>query len=158
MKRFTQFMLAILLGISLFNNVNAETREHSYHSQIMNEEQLKKANDLFLKGSQTINHDLIAQVIDEYSLWLDANKGKIDDKQFAQALRSRANAFIALGKQPDAIRDFQVSILYDPIAEVQFGLCFLQQEQMASKELSNCYHKTVQLFFAKKTDKKISLI
>lgn len=87
----------------------------------------QEANELLIKASNTDDENLIHQVKDMLSIWLQKNKNNSDKKLVAAVLRYRADAFMSLDEKNRGINDFQESIQYDPIAPIQFLICQLKK-------------------------------
>lgn len=154
MKLFVKLSLITLLGFPLFSNgsplIQAETSINKQQSQTT----LQEANRLFVEGSRTSNVQLIRQAKDKYSLWLNENDTTAKNEELVQALRSRASISIVLDDLDSAISDYKKSNQYDPIGEIQLGICFLEKKQgTKSTDLHNCYAEAVQIFAAHQTAK-----
>lgn len=135
-------LLSVIMLFSSVLFVSVSAKEAAIHRSI-----LKEADELFLKGNQTANLELIQQAKNTFSEWLDTNKESADKKTIARVLRSRANASLTLGELHLAAHDFQESNDYDSIGEVQLGLCLLNKTMAVdSVVLQHCYQKAVQIF------------
>lgn len=145
----------ILAGLVLLSGaISPSQAEPSVNTPSSNLHALQEAKQLFLEGNRTQNDMLVQQAKQKLSLWLKDNQHSADRKIVAEALRSRASISLALGDIPDTLNDYNRSIQYDPIAEVQFGICLLEKSLAATPQaLQTCYRKTVQLFADKQTAK-----
>lgn len=119
---------------------------------------LQEAKKTFLEGIKASDTKLVYQAIDKYSAWLKINSNNPDKKLVADVFRSRASAFITLNTLHQdtlnkAIRDYEKSIQYDPVGEVQFGICLIEKQQGNLSALHDCYVKAADLFLLKKVPK-----
>lgn len=152
MKATVKLKMISLFAVALLSS--ALLVSTSAKGQDLHQNMLQEADRLFLEGHQTANLTLIQQAKDKFTEWLDANKESENKETIARVLRSRANASLTLGELDLAAHDFQESNDYDPIGEVQLGLCLLNKTMAVdSVVLQNCYQKAVQIFTETNSDK-----
>lgn len=155
MKLLIKLSLIILSGLPFFSSANPLAQNETITAkQQQSQTTLQEANKLFVEGSSTSNAGLIHQAKDKYSLWLNEKNNTANHHEFVQVLRSRASLSMALGDINDAISDYKKSNQYDPIGEIQLGICFLEKKQGAiAADLQACYAEAVQMFTDKQTSK-----
>ena len=155
MKLFIKLSFITLLGLPLFCSGNPTVQvETNTTQQQQSQTTLQEANTLFVEGRRTSNTELIRQANDKYSLWLNDNDKTATNEERAQVLRSRASTSFVLDDLNSAINDYKKSNQYDPIGEIQLGICFLEKKQGAkSADLHNCYTEAVQIFASRQTVK-----
>lgn len=151
MKSLTALRTTTLLILSLlFSDITFSQAQQAVKT---NRVLLESAN-LLIKGNMTDDVKLIQQAKDTLSQWIKDNEHKSAPLMFAESLRLRANTSIALGEINDAIADYKKSNLYDPVAEIQLGLCFIEKEQgMSQPALHRCYNQSVVMFTIAHTPK-----
>ncbi|XKM14194.1 hypothetical protein RCS94_03245 [Orbaceae bacterium ac157xtp] len=150
MKRFLKLAVTTLFGIILLSGggliAYASVKQSVTQAEPM-ENLLQEANTLFIEGSQTVNPQLIQQAKNKLTVWLEANSESADKKKVAQVLRSRANVALALNEVSLTIDDFEKSSQYEPLGEIQLGLCLLSKKMgVGLTELQDCYQKAVTMF------------
>ncbi|WP_434779087.1 hypothetical protein [Neisseria sp. Ec49-e6-T10] len=149
------YFTVILISLTVNNLICASpTFEQQQIQQQENQNMFQEVNELLIQGRNSLNDDLVRQAKNKLSLWLKSSEQTLDHKTLAQALRTRASASMLLGEINDAIDDYKNSNQYDPIGEVQFGICLLEKTQGAKpSDLQSCYNKTVQIYADKQTTK-----
>lgn len=154
MKLFIRVCFLTLLGLPLFSNGNPIIQTETNTTKQQSQTTLQEANTLFVEGRRTTNTELIRQAKDKYSLWLNENDKTATNEELAQVLRSRASTSFVLEDLNGAINDYKKSNQYDPIGEIQLGICFLEKKQGTKPaELQNCYAEAVQMFADKQVTK-----
>lgn len=152
--------ILLILGILLFfSRKTIFQTQNLTHIPTQNTSSIiQKAKKLLVEGIKTSDPNLMYQAKDNYSIWLEQNENNPDKKLIADVLRSRATTFIMLSTFHEntlnkAINDYEKSIQYDPIGEVQFQICLMEKDQNNSSNLQDCYRKAADIFEKKNTPK-----
>lgn len=154
MKLLIKVSLITMLGLPLFSSAGLLTQDETTTvKQQQSQTTLHEANKLFVEGSSTFDVGLIRQAKDKYSSWLNESN-TANHYELAEVLRSRASVSITLGDISDAISDYKKSNQFNPIGEIQLGICFLEKKQGAKPaDIQACYTEAVQMFADKKVAK-----